>query len=106
MAKVAAKSGWVSLMGAALVVTAALAAYRTSFSGPFVFDGRPTIIDNPSIRHLWPIGPALHPPPIGSPVSGRPVANLSFAINYALGGLEVRGYHALNLLIHILAGLT
>ncbi len=106
MVKVAAKSGRAGLVAAALVVAAALAAYSTSFSGPFVFDGRPTIIDNPSIRHLWPIGPTLHPPPIGSPVSGRPITNLSFAINYALGGLEVRGYHALNLLIHILAGLT
>ncbi len=106
MVKVTVRSGWAGLLAAVLVIAAALAAYRTSFSGPFVFDGRPTIIDNPSIRHLWPIGPALHPPPIGSPVSGRPIANLSFAINYALGGLEVRGYHALNLLVHILSGLT
>ena len=39
-------------------------------------------------------------------MEGRPLLNLSPAINYALGGLAVRWYHALNLAIHILAGLT
>ena len=32
--------------------------------------------------------------------------NFSLAVNYALGGYDVWGYHALNLAIHILAGLT
>jgi len=31
---------------------------------------------------------------------------LTLAVNYALGGLEVWGYHAVNLLIHLLAALT
>jgi protein O-mannosyl-transferase len=39
-------------------------------------------------------------------VEGRPLINLSLAINYALGGYDVWGYHALNLTVHILAGLT
>ena len=34
------------------------------------------------------------------------MVNLSLAINYALGGMATWGYHALNLAIHILAGLT
>ncbi len=33
-------------------------------------------------------------------VSGRPVVSLSFALNYALGGFDVWGYHAFNLLVH------
>ena len=37
---------------------------------------------------------------------GRPVLNLSLAINYALGGLNVEGYHVVNLAIHILAALA
>ncbi|MDB6092648.1 MAG: yrrB [Verrucomicrobia bacterium] len=89
-----------------IIILAAWAAYGNSFAGPFVFDGQATIRDNPSIRQLWPLGPALSPPSDGSPVSGRPIANLSFALNHAVGGFEVRGYHALNLAIHILAGLT
>jgi Flp pilus assembly protein TadD len=84
--------------GCALAV-AALAAYGRTFSGPPIFDDAPAISDNPSIRHL---ATALWPP-IDSTVGGRPVLNLSFAINYALGGKAVWGYHALNLAIHILA---
>jgi tetratricopeptide (TPR) repeat protein len=34
------------------------------------------------------------------------MTNLSLAINYSLGGTDVRGYHAGNLVIHLLAGLT
>lgn len=97
------RRGWV---GAAIIIAAALAAYGNSFSGPFVFDGQAAIQDNLSLRHLWPLGPALSPPPDGSPVSGRPITNLSFAINYALSGLHVWSYHLLNLVIHVLAGLV
>jgi hypothetical protein len=35
----------------------------------------------------------------------RPVANISFALNYYINGLEVRGYHAVNIIIHLLAGI-
>jgi len=93
------------LLGAVIVV-AALAAYHNSFSGPFVFDDASSITGNPSIRELWPVWSALSPPSGGLTVSGRPIVNLSLAVNYALGGTNVRGYHAGNLLIHILAALT
>jgi tetratricopeptide (TPR) repeat protein len=91
----------VALAGA-LVVLAALAAYHNSFSGPFIWDDLFSIVDNPTIRHL---GSALSPPnDIG--VGGRPISNLTLALNYAIGGTDVWGYHAFNLLIHTLAGLT
>ena len=90
-----------------LVVAAALLAYHNSFTGPFIFDDAQSIQQNPTIRHLWPIWDALSPPHWGGiTVEGRPLVNLSLAINYALGGYHVWGYHALNLAIHILAGLT
>ncbi|HXC01197.1 MAG TPA: tetratricopeptide repeat protein [Opitutaceae bacterium] len=87
---------------------AALAAYSNSFSGPFIFDDVPGIKENLSIHHLW---QALTPPhetrrDNGLPVAGRPAVNLSLAVNYAFGGLDPWGYHALNLLIHMLAALT
>ncbi len=88
-----------------IIVLAGLAAYHNSFTGPFVLDDVSSITENLRIRHLWPIGDALSPS-ASSMVAGRPVVNLSLAINYALGGLAVWGYHALNLAIHILAGLT
>ena len=43
----------------------------------------------------------LSPPGNGETVTGRPLLNLSFAINYALGGTEVWGYHVANLGIHV-----
>lgn len=36
----------------------------------------------------------------------RAVSNLTFGMNYAIGELEASGYHATNLLIHLLVGLT
>lgn len=35
----------------------------------------------------------------------RPVVNLSLALNYALGGTDVRGYHVVNAVVHLAAGL-
>jgi tetratricopeptide (TPR) repeat protein len=93
-------------LAAGLLVLAALAAYWNTFSAPFVFDDVPGIIDNPSIRHLWPLSTVLQPLAIFGSAAGRPVVNLSLAINYAIGGTDVRGYHALNLVFHVLAALT
>ncbi|HEY1764706.1 MAG TPA: tetratricopeptide repeat protein [Opitutaceae bacterium] len=95
-----------AFVGCAVILLAAGLAYQNSFSGALVFDSDLAITDNPSIRHLWPLWSALNPPAGGSTVSGRPLANLSFAVNYALGGGNMWGYHALNLAIHVLGGLT
>jgi len=35
----------------------------------------------------------------------RPVANISFALNYYFHGLDVKGYHIVNIIIHLLAGI-
>ena len=91
----------------ALIVLAAFAAYANSFSGPFILDDVSSIAGNPSIRHLWPPSGPLSPPAgFGLTVEGRPLLNLSLAFNYALSGLHPWSYHALNLLIHLLAGLA
>ena len=94
------------LLAAGLLAVAALAAYHNSFLAPFVLDDGDAITENLTIRHLWPLWGALSPTAGGATVSGRPVLNLSLAVNYAISGDEVWSYHALNLLIHILAGLT
>ncbi len=77
--------------------------YFNSFSGPLVFDDKPAVSGNPTIRE-W--GTALVPPDTGSSVTGRPLVNLSFAINYAISGEAVWSYHLVNLLIHAGAGLA
>jgi tetratricopeptide (TPR) repeat protein len=88
-----------------LIIAAGIWAYHNSFTVPFLFDDHSSVENNPTIRHLWPIWKALSPSPT-SVVGGRPVVNLSLALNYALGGTDVWGYHAVNLAVHVLAGLT
>jgi len=87
-----------------LLLAAGLAAYHNSLDGPFIFDDLRSIRDNPHIRHLWPVADAISAPR-KSALNGRPVPSLSFAVNYALGGLNVRGYHTLNLAIHLASAL-
>ncbi len=86
-----------------LIAAAALVAYHNGFTTPLIFDDLPAIRDNLSIRNLR---DAWSPPASGLPVSGRPLVNFSLAVNYALTGTNVWGYHALNVAIHLLAGLA
>ena len=87
-----------------LIMAVGIWAYHNSFSVPFVFDDHESIVQNPNIRRLWPLWGAMRAP-MGSGVVGRPVLNLSLAVNYALGNQRVWGYHAVNLGIHLLAAL-
>ena len=116
------------LLLALALAGAAGVAYSTSFQGVFIFDDHFAIVANPNIRALWPLTRAMLAPP-ESPVSGRPIASLTLAINYALAPEDVRGvlspggpdappgtaeqflrnvwgYHFLNLSLHALAALA
>ena len=94
-------------LGAGAIALATLAVYANSLAGPLVFDDVASILQNPSIRNLGRITDVLSPPAAdGLTVGGRPLLNLSLALNYAISGTEVWSYHALNILIHLLAGLT
>ena len=94
------------MLAAGGLVLAALAAYLNSFAVPFVFDDVPAIVENSTIRRLWPLSDVLVPQLTGGvTVSGRPVVNLSLAVNYAISGTDVWSYHAVNLGIHLAAGL-
>jgi hypothetical protein len=93
---------WSALWAGFVIALAALAAYHNSFSAPLLFDDRVAIAENTSIRHL---AGAWSPPSEGT-MAGRPALDLTFALNYLPGGTRVWSYHAVNLLIHALAGLT
>ena len=96
-------SGWV----ATGLFIAAGAVYANTLSAPFVFLDQASILDNTTIRHLWPLSGVLHPPlDQGITVEGRPLVNLSLALNYALSGTRVWSYHLFNLVVHGLAGLA
>jgi len=110
------------------LVPAGLWAYSTSFAGVFLCDDGPAIVDNPHIKALQPLGRAMTAPPEVT-VSGRPIASLTLALNYALAPPDARdvlapaaagpqpdrvalfyrnlwGYHFVNLMIHLAAGLA
>jgi tetratricopeptide (TPR) repeat protein len=93
---------WRGFAAGGVLAVAALVVYSGTFSAPLLFDDHPTILGNASIRHwstaFWPPG--------GMTASGRPILNLSLALNYAISGTALWSYHAVNLLIHILAGWT
>ena len=112
----------------ALLVAAGVWSYSNSVQGVLVLDDIRAIVRNQTIRSLWPPSVPLRPP-TACTVAGRPVANWSFAVNYALAPGDARdtfapggpgapagtterflrnvwGYHALNLAIHLAAGLT
>jgi tetratricopeptide (TPR) repeat protein len=83
-----------------IVAAACVAVYAHGLAAPKVLDDLVSIDDNPQIRELW--NPAVLMPERELPTAGRPLPNLSLAINYALGGTEPTGYRAVNLLFHIL----
>ena len=89
---------------AGVIVLAGALTYWNSLSGPFILDDQLSIVANRSIRQLWSLSRVVVPER-ELPVAGRPLVNISFAINYAIGGFEVRGYHIANVAIHLLCAL-
>ena len=70
-------------------------AYSNTFSADFHFDDTSNIVENPKIKDLS---------NFLNLAGSRSVGFLTFALNYRFGGLEVFGYHLVNLLIHIATG--
>lgn len=85
---------------AAAIVGLIVVVHVNGVRGPFVFDDVTSIRENPNIRSLWPPWRPMTTPPDRT-ISGRPVAAVSFALNYAVGGLDPRGYHVVNLWLHV-----
>jgi hypothetical protein len=85
----------------AVIVAVGLAAYWNSLGNPFIFDDRPTIVDNPFIRSFTTFWQADK----GSALTGRPIVGLTFALNYAVGGLNVLGYRLVNIGLHLACAL-
>lgn len=80
-----------------------MGAYSDTFRVPFLFDDVPSILSNSTIRHF---AQAWRPPSeYGVTVAGRPLVNVSLAINYAISGYSVWSYHLFNLLIHLATGI-
>ena len=96
-------------VAAVLAISIALV-YGRALDAPYVFDDHDTIARNTSIRSLWPlIGTEEHRGPLNPmrdlPTSARPLVNYSFALNYHFNGLNLVGYHVVNVVIHFLSAL-
>ena len=89
-------------MLAALIV---VVIYSNTLTGPFIFDDRPHIVENPYIRLTGLSFDDLKEVIQKSRYPTRPVANISLALNYYANGYNVVGFHAVNILIHICSGL-
>ena len=79
--------------------------YSNSLESEFVFDdavfftSQHVQLESLSWRDILTVAQKMEP-------GTRPVANVSFAMNYYFHGLAVRGYHVVNLIIHILTGIA
>lgn len=93
---------WIAIL---LVATIA-AAWCNGLGGEFILDDKLAVLTNPSIRRLWALSTVLQPPNHGETVTGRPLLNLSFALNWAISGKSVWSYHVGNVLIHAAAMLV
>jgi len=96
---------WWRLGAPLLILAVGVAAYTSSFAGQFLIDDFPCIPNNPNLRTLWPLSTMLRVPS-ELPLAGRPIPTLTFALNYAAGGVAVWGYHLVNLLLHLATALT
>lgn len=92
-----------------LVIVALVALTFTIYSGtydhPFAFDDANSITENWIAQVSELSGSNLYAAAFKSRPDGRrPLAFASFAVNHAFGGLNPRGYHAVNIAIHAVNG--
>lgn len=80
------------------------ALYSHILKSPFVLDDADNITRNAHIRMTEISWDALKDAAFKSLRQHRPLANVTFALNYYLGGYNTFGYHIFNILIHLACG--
>lgn len=85
------------ILGILIILFLGTVLYSHILNSPFVFDDSRAIKENESIKSL------SHA--FGNIANTRYLADLSFSINYIIGGLNPFGYHLANNIIHIINGL-
>ncbi len=87
-----------------LLVLGCILAYSNTLDSPFILDDDWNISKNQCVRDI-----SIHNLFVGCPdtgISGRPLATLTFGLNFWISGEQTWSYHLLNLIIHILSTLT
>ncbi|MBL6707265.1 MAG: tetratricopeptide repeat protein [Planctomycetaceae bacterium] len=89
----------VALAGATVLLCGlVLLTWSASMGGDFQFDDYGAIVNDSKVRQLWPLDDFI--------THNRPIGLYTFALNFAAGGLDPSGYHAVNLLIHLAASIV
>jgi len=96
----AERYGWVLILALCALI------YGGAMGNSFHYDDEHSILQNPHIRQLSSI-PDFFSDPAQFSVDAekgmyRPLLLVSYALNFALGGFSVTGYHLVNLLLHAL----
>jgi hypothetical protein len=84
-----------------LLAVVLLLLFSNSLHTPFILDDDYVITRNPTIYNLWDLKTVFTPPENGGTTQGRPLINLSLAINWAISGNNTVSYHIANLMVHI-----
>jgi len=95
------------LAAAVIILLMILVSYHNSFTASWHFDDFPNIVEN-SNSHMKELSwDSIRRAMQGLAQGGmnRPVAYVSFALNYCVGGLDVFGYHLVNFIVHCLTAL-
>ena len=79
-----------------IILVGCVIVYLNSINCSFHFDDRYVIVENNLIKDIRNL-----PRILAQPLS-RPLLQATFAINHYLSGMDVRGYHIFNLLLHLL----
>lgn len=89
---------WFHLTVSCVIVIFVLAAYSHTFHSVFQFDDLPSITQNQQLKNLGDASGIL--------TGRRGVTQITFALNYAIGGTDPFGYHVVNTVIHIMAAIA
>lgn len=90
------ESKWSGRVAVLALMVSVLLVYSNTLHSAFQFDDLPNIVKNDRIKDLGNIPAILR--------GQRGVTALTFAVNYALGGVDTFGYHLVNVSIHIING--
>jgi protein O-mannosyl-transferase len=90
------KNNYFNLIGLAIILLLGILIYSNSFNCAFHFDDISRIADNTSIRNIGDVKAWWNYYPT------RPAGMFTFALNYHFNQLDVRYYHLVNLVIHLI----
>ncbi|HPJ71532.1 MAG TPA: hypothetical protein PK636_02490, partial [bacterium] len=91
-------TAWKTLAHLVLIAAVGFLVYLPALDASFHLDDSPSIRDNQAIRNLKVV-------PLWNFWPTRFLNYLSLAANYRAGGLSPRGYHAVNVAVHLLNAL-